>query len=76
MEQAPQESGHSPELLEIKECLDSALSHRVWILVGSVWSQELDSMILMGSFQLGLFSDSMVCMGHCIFIIPGFFIHQ
>ena len=31
MAQAAQGSGHSPELLEIKECLDSTLSHRVWI---------------------------------------------
>ena len=76
LEQAPQGSGHGPKLLEFKKRLDNALSHTVWFLGGPVWSQELDSMILMGSFQLGLFSDSMVCMGHCIFIIPGFFIHQ
>ena len=29
MEQAAQGSGHSPELLELKECLDTALRHRV-----------------------------------------------
>ena len=29
MERAAQGSGHSPELLELKECLDSALRHRV-----------------------------------------------
>ena len=27
MERAAQGSGHSPELLELKECLDDALSH-------------------------------------------------
>jgi len=29
---APQGSGHGPELLEFKECLESALRCRVWIL--------------------------------------------
>ena len=29
IEQAAQSNGHSPELLEFRECLDSALRHRV-----------------------------------------------
>ena len=53
-----QGSGHSPELLEIKECLDSALSHRVWILGGALWSQELGSVIPMGPFRLRMFCSS------------------
>ena len=38
--------------------MDSALRHRVWIMVGVVWSQELDWMIPVGPFQLGIFCDS------------------
>ena len=52
MEQAAQGSGHSPELSEFYECLDSALRHRVWILGGAAYSQELDSVILMGTLHL------------------------
>jgi len=59
VEWAAQGSGHSPELLEFKELLDSTLRHRVWILGGSVWSQGLDSRILVGPFQLGIFYVSM-----------------
>lgn len=35
----------------------SALRDRVWIRGGSVWSLELDLVILMGPFQLGIFYD-------------------
>ena len=45
-EQAPQGSDHGTKLLELKEHLDSALRCRVWILGGTMWSQELDSGIL------------------------------
>jgi len=31
---APEGGGHGTELLEFKECLDSALRHRGWILGG------------------------------------------
>lgn len=31
VEQPAQGSGYSPELLEFKECWDSALRYRVWI---------------------------------------------
>ena len=41
VEQAAQGSGQGPELSEFTEHLDSALSHRVRILGGPVWSQEL-----------------------------------
>jgi len=37
-------SGHSPELLEFKEHLDSALKHRILVLGSPVWSQELRTM--------------------------------
>lgn len=42
------------------QCLYNALSHRFWILDGSVWSHELDSMILMDPFQLEIFCGSRV----------------
>ena len=34
-------AGTAP-VLEIQECLDTALRRRVWILGGAVWSWELD----------------------------------
>lgn len=52
-----QGSGHSAELPEFKEHW-TLLSDIVWILGGPLWSQELDSMILMGHFQLGMLYDS------------------
>ena len=58
LEQAPQGSGHGPKLLEFKKHLDNALSHTVRFFGGPVWSQELDSMILMGLFQLRISYDS------------------
>ena len=60
MEQAVEGRGHSPELTEFRESLDTALRHRVWILGGLEWSQELDSVILVGPFQLGVFCDSVL----------------
>jgi len=33
MEQGAQGSGHSLELLELRECWDIALSHRVWVVL-------------------------------------------
>jgi len=45
-------------LLDIKKHLDSALGLRIWILGVPVWSQQLDSMIFVGSFQLWIFCDS------------------
>lgn len=41
---------------EIRERLDTTLRHRVWILGGHVWSPELDSVILVGPFQHGMFT--------------------
>ena len=54
MEQAAQGCGHGLRLPEFKKCLDTALSHGVWILGGAVWSWELDPVILVGLFQLGI----------------------
>ena len=59
MEQLAQGNGHGPRLLEFEECLDTALSHRVWILGGAVWSQGLHSVILAGPFQLKIFCGFM-----------------
>ena len=61
MQRAPQGSDHGPRLAEFKKYLDNALRHRILILGGRVWSQELNLMILMGPFQLGIFYDSMNC---------------
>ena len=63
---APGGGGHGPELLQFKECLDTALRQRL-ILCSAVWSLELDLMILVGTFQLGIFSDSMfLCLQQAI----------
>ena len=55
LEQIPQGSGHGPNPLKLQECLGSTLW--VWISGGSVWRQELDLMILVGSFQLRAVCD-------------------
>ena len=55
----PKEVVTTPSLTEFKKHLDNALRHRVWFLGGPVWSQELDSMILVGPFQLRIFCGSM-----------------
>ena len=55
LEQIPQGSGHGPNPLKLQECLGSTLW--VWISGGSVWRQELDLMILGGSFQLRAVCD-------------------
>ena len=60
MEQPAQGSGHSPELVEFKECLNNALRHWVWILDGAVQSRELNLMILLSPFQLKIFCDSII----------------
>lgn len=41
MEQAAQDSGHGPEMLELKECWDSALRHGVWVVLCGArrWAQ-------------------------------------
>jgi len=52
MERAAQGSGHRPELSQCKKQLDSDLRYRVWILGGAVRSPQLDSVILVGPFQL------------------------
>jgi len=59
---APQGGGHSSELPELKEHLDTALRHGGWILSGPMWSQELDSVIL-GVYSGGMFCDSMQSVG-------------
>lgn len=47
--------GHGSKLTELKEHLYSVLRHRVCIVSGLMWSQELDSV---GPFQLRISSDS------------------
>jgi len=42
--------------------VDSTLRHWIWILGAPVWCQGLDSVILIGNFQLGIFSVSMSCL--------------
>ena len=58
-EQAPQGSEHSSKPPEFKEHLDNALIHKVWMWGGSVWSQELVSVTVVGLFQLRIICGSM-----------------
>jgi len=44
----------------VKEHLDAALRHGVWILGGAVWNRELDSVILVFPFQLRIIYVSMI----------------
>jgi len=60
MEQNAQGSGYGTELLEFKKSLDNDLRRKSLILGGAVKSQEFDLMILMGSFQLRIFCDSLI----------------
>ena len=55
MEQAAQGSGCT-----LQEFMDNTMRHRVWILGGPVWSQELESVVLVGPFQLRIFYGSMI----------------
>jgi len=54
-ELAPQGSDHSTELLEFRERLGCTLRHTAWFWGDPVWSQGLDSMVLVGPFQLRTF---------------------
>lgn len=45
-------------LMEFKKLLENALRHRFVLLGSSVLSQDLDLMITVGPFQLGIFYDS------------------
>jgi len=77
MEQAAQGSGHSPELPEFKKYLHNTHRHRVWILGGAVWSQELSTMILVRTFQLMIFYDYII-LSTCVpsSYIPTIFLSQ
>lgn len=45
-QEVPGAVDHGPKQPEFKECLDSALTHTVWFLGGSVWRQDLDSVVV------------------------------
>lgn len=47
-------------LTECEKCLYSALRHMVSFLGGLMWSQELDSVIILGPLQLGIFCVSVI----------------
>lgn len=59
-----------PELSELTEHLHSIHKHMVWFLDGAVWSQELDSMILVDPFQLEMFYDSIMYAIRSQFLLP------
>lgn len=46
--------------LSFRKHVGSALSHVIWFFGGRVWNQGLDSVILMGPFQFGMFYDFMI----------------
>ena len=63
---APGGSGHGtacpgqPWVLEFKECLHTAIRLWVWILGSPSWSRGLDSVMLVGTFQLRAFYNSKI----------------
>lgn len=59
VDQAMQGSEHSSMLPELTEHWGTALRDRVWVLCGPGWSWELDGMIFVWSFQLGVCYDSL-----------------
>lgn len=60
MEYAPQESGHDSELARGQEISGQCSQLHALIFGGPVWSQELNSAILLGPFQLDIFNDSLI----------------
>ena len=56
----PREVVTAPSLSEFEECLDDALSADGLVLGSPARSRELDSMSLMGPFQLEMFYDCMI----------------
>jgi len=50
----------APSLLKFKKHLDNTSSNINWFWGGSVWSQELDLVILVGTFQIVIFYDFIV----------------
>ena len=60
MERAAQSSRHGPKQLEFKEHFNNALRQRVRILGGPLWSQELDSVNLVGRFRLRILHGSVI----------------
>ena len=60
LKQASQDGGHAPSMPEFKEHLNSALRHNALrVFGGPVWSQKLDLVVCLSSFQLRIFYDSM-----------------
>ena len=51
---------------EFRERLGSALRHVAWFWGDPVWSQGLDSMVLVGSFQLRIFCECIESQNHRI----------
>lgn len=62
LEQAPHGNGCGSKLPEFKEHLGNALRHIIWFSGGPT-NQQVDLMILMSLFQLGIFYDDMKL--HC-----------
>ena len=59
LEQVPRAVGTAPSARVLEVSGQRSQLHSL-ILCGPVWSQVLDSMILMGPFQLGVFYDSVI----------------
>lgn len=63
LERAPHGGDHDLKLMEYKKRLDTALRHRVEILGVPLRRQELDIIILVSPFQLGISDNSMILWG-------------
>lgn len=65
LEQAPQDSGHSPRSARVQEAFEQCSQTFVTLGV-SVQDQELDWMILIDPFQLSIVHDSMTVVAELI----------
>jgi len=60
LEQSSQGRGHGSKPEELEKHLDKALRYIVWLLSGSMWIQQLDSIFFVDPFQLRIFYDSVI----------------
>ena len=56
-----------PQAVGAQGAFGQHFRHRMWMLVGPLWSQELDLVILVCAFQFWIFYGSFLRLNKCIF---------
>ena len=67
IEQAHLGSVHGPKMLELKECWNTTLRCRVWVLNGPVWSQ--DSLVLVCPLPVRIFYESTIMFDSLVWFV-------